>query len=58
MSAQYIVTQPILDLYEIYVRRLGAWVSRRWWEQEDIDLYRVRDRVAAESDRGEEKCGE
>ena len=27
--AQYIMTQPILDLCEKYVRRTGAWVYQR-----------------------------
>ena len=31
MIAQYIVTQPILYLYEEAVRRSGAWVSKRQW---------------------------
>ena len=31
MVAQYIVTQPILDLCERFTRRLGARVSRRCW---------------------------
>ena len=29
---QYIATRPILDLYERSTQRLGARVSRRWWE--------------------------
>ena len=29
--AQYIVTQPILDLCKNKVRRPEAWVSWRWW---------------------------
>ena len=35
---QYIATQPILDLCERLVRRPGDWFSRRWWEQEGLDL--------------------
>ena len=44
--APYIARRPILDLCEQSVRRLGAWVSWRWWEQEGIDLggERGRDR--------------
>ena len=51
--AQYIATQPIVELCERSARRLGAWVSRRWWEQEGMDLERAKDRAAADSD-GEE----
>ena len=40
--AQYIVTQPILDLCEKTVRMLGTWVEKRWWEQEGLDLAGVR----------------
>ena len=36
--AQYIATQPILDLCERSFRRPGAWVSWRWRKQEGIDL--------------------
>ena len=41
--AQYIATQPIMDLCEWDTQRLGARVSRRWWEQEVIDLERQRE---------------
>ena len=37
MVAQYIVTQPIIDLYERSIWRLLALVSWRWWEQEVLD---------------------
>ena len=30
-AAQYIVTQPILDLSKNTVHRSGAWVARIWW---------------------------
>ena len=36
--AQYIVTQPTLDLCERSTRRHGARVSRRWWERTGINL--------------------
>ena len=42
MVAEYIATHPILDLCEEAVQRPGAWVSRRWWEQEGIDLAGAR----------------
>ena len=56
--AQYIATRPILDLCERSVRRTGAWVSRRWWEQEGLDLEGAKERETEESDGEEEKCGE
>ena len=56
--AQYIVTQPILDPCERYIRSTGAWVSWRWWDQEGIDLVGERQRAAAESGGEEEKYGE
>ena len=40
--AQYIVTRPILDLCEQAIRRPGAWVYWRWWEQEGIYLEGAR----------------
>ena len=36
--AQYIATQPILDLYEQATWRTGARVSQRWWNQAGIYL--------------------
>ena len=36
--AQYIVTRPILDPCERATQRVEARVSRRWWDQEGIDL--------------------
>ena len=35
--AQFIATRPILDLCEEAVRRPGARVLRRWWEQTGIN---------------------
>ena len=32
--AQYIATRPIMDLCERAMQRVGARVSRRWWNQE------------------------
>ena len=37
MVAQFNTTRPILDLCEKAVRRPGAQVPRRWWEQTGID---------------------
>ena len=55
MFAQYIATQPILDLCERSAQRPGARVSQRWWEQGSIDLEGAKKRAAAaeESDGGE-----
>ena len=44
--AEYIATRPILDLCERATQRLGARVSRRWWEQEGIDLETAKERAA------------
>ena len=58
MVAQYIATQPILDLCEQSTRRPGARVSWRWWELDGIYLEEAKKREAssAESD-GEETIG-
>ena len=42
--AQYIAKRPILDLCEWATQRLGVRVSRWWWEQEGIDLEKVKGR--------------
>ena len=55
---QYIVTRLILDLCEQSARRLGVWVSRRWWEQYGLDLEGAKERAAAESDREEAQIEE
>ena len=44
--AQYIATLPILDLCERSTQREGARVSRRWWDQEVIDLKAAKERAA------------
>ena len=51
--AQYIATQPILELCEKSVQRPGAWVSRRWREKKGLDLEREKERAVTESDREE-----
>ena len=45
--AQFIATRPILDLCEQATRRLGARMSRRWWEQTGIDLKGAQEKAAA-----------
>ena len=47
MVAQYITTRPILDLCEETVLRSGAWVARRWWYQDVLDLEGERAAVGA-----------
>ena len=54
--AQYIATQPILDLCERSIWRPVAWVSMWWWEQEGLNLEGAKEIAAAESDREEEQC--
>ena len=44
--AQYIATRPILNLCEQATQRLGARVSRRWWDQEGINLDKSKVRAA------------
>ena len=55
--AQYIATQPILDLCDQSSRRPGAWVSQRWWEQDGLYLEGAKKRSASELD-GEEAINE
>ena len=54
-AAQYITKRSIMDLCERYVRRPGAWVSWRWWEQEVLDIDGAKEREVADSDGEEEK---
>ena len=58
MVAQYIMKRPILELCERSVRKTGAWVSWRWWEQEGLDLEGTKEIAAAESDGEEAQCKE
>ena len=43
--AQFIATRPILGLCEVALRRLGARVPRRWWEQTGIDWKAAREKA-------------
>ena len=45
-----------MDLYNSKVRKPGEWVSRRWWQQMEINLAGARERVAEEAG-GEEETG-
>ena len=38
MVTQYIATRTIMEFCEEVERRTGARVSKRWWEQEGINL--------------------
>ena len=44
--AQYIATRPILDLCEETNQIGGVRVSRRWWDQKDINWEKAKSRVA------------
>ena len=39
---QYITIRPIMDLYMAEKRRPGPRVTKRWWEQEGLDLVGMR----------------
>ena len=52
--AQFIATRPILDLCGGEVRRLGARVPRRWWEQTWIDWKGAREKAAATEEEAAE----
>ena len=41
--AQYIATRPIMDLCLTAVRRPGARVLKRLWEQEGIDIEGIQE---------------
>ena len=43
---QYIATRPILDLFKNMGQRLGSWVTKKWREQEGIDLASARERAS------------
>ena len=51
--AQFIVTRPILDLCEGAVRRPGARVPRRWWEQTGNDWKGAREKATATEEAAE-----
>ena len=53
MVAQFIAMQPILDLCEGSLRRLGARVPRRWWEQAGINWKGAREKAAAMEEAAE-----
>ena len=53
MVAQYIAMPLILYLCKRSVRRPGAWVYLKWWEQEGINPAGVRKRAAAAEARAD-----
>ena len=50
--AQYISTQPIMNLCKETVRMPGMWVAKMWWDQEGLDL--VGARTISEEEGGAE----
>ena len=40
--SQYIATRPIMDMCLVAEQRLGTRVPKRWWEQESLELERIR----------------
>ena len=52
--AQFIAMRPILGLCEGAVRRPGARVPRRWWEQTGIDWNGAREKAAATEEEAAE----
>ena len=51
-AAQYISMQPILDLCEEELWWPGTRVSKRWWEQEGLNLVGVWEEKAAALEGG------
>ena len=51
--AQYTATEPIMDLCKRDTWRPGARVSRKWWEQDGIDLEGEKKRAAETTERSE-----
>ena len=51
MVTQYIAMWRIMDFCERSIRRPGAWVSRRRWDQEILDLEGAKEISATESYR-------
>ena len=43
--AQYIATRPLLDLCKRAKQRGGARVTRRWWDQKEIEWEKAKARV-------------
>ena len=58
MVMKYIATRPILDLCEQSVWRPGAWVYRRCWDKEVIELGGAREIKEAALYGEEENHGE
>ena len=55
--AHYIATRQILALCERSDQKPGAWVSRRLWEQEGLNLEGEKERSLAESEVEEARSG-
>ena len=52
-AAQFIATQPIMDLCKKAERRPGARVPRRWWDQTGIEWKGAREKSEATEDTAE-----
>ena len=52
MVTHYIATRTILDLCEEAEWKIGTWVSKRWWEQEGLDLEGGRTTEEVEDEEG------
>ena len=48
---KYITNCPIMDLRLVADRKTGLRLSRRWWEQTDLDILGIR-ATNAEEERG------
>ena len=46
--AQFIAIRPIMDLCLAAVWCPGAWVLKRWWEQEGLDIKGIQEAAQAE----------
>ena len=55
---QYIATHLVMDIYREAVRRTGARVYNRWWEQEGLELKGSRVDIKAEADGDPEEADE
>ena len=57
--AQFIATRPIMDLCLAAERRPGPRVSKRWWEQDGVDVEGMQTAAEeAEWTEGEEETDE
>ena len=55
-TAQYITTNPILEICMTAERRPGAWVPTRWWEKARLNL--GQGEIGTDIEKEEEGKGE